>query len=57
MNLFNERAIVVLYFSDKKLTAVFFNAATQLWNCLNFKTKDGWVLLNDKNGRIIQLYR
>ena len=57
MNVFNEKAIVVLQFSDKKQTAVFFNAATQLWNCLNFKTKDGWVLLNDKNGRIIQLYR
>ena len=23
---------------------------TQLWNCLNIKTKDGWVLPNDKKG-------
>ena len=23
---------------------------TQLWNCLNIKTKDGWVLANDQKG-------
>ena len=55
MNVFNEKAITVLEFNDKKCTAVFDDVVTQMW-ILNFKTKDCWVLLNDKYGSIIQWY-
>ena len=34
---------------EKKYTARFVNAVTQLRNCLNIKANDGWVLLSDKN--------
>ena len=30
-------------------TAIFVKAITELWNCLNVNTKDGGILLNDKN--------
>ena len=50
MNIFNEKTIWALELNDKKDTAVFVSAVTQLWNCLNIKTKDGWVLPNDKKG-------
>ena len=46
---FNEKTVAVWPLNDKKNTAVFVNAVTQLRNCLNIKTRDGLVLLNDKN--------
>ena len=50
INVLNEKTVSVLELNDKKGTAVFVNAVKKVWNCLNIKTKDGWVLLNDKNG-------
>ena len=50
MYIFNEKTIWALELNDKKDTAVFVSAVTQLWNCLNIKTKDGWVL---QEGRTI----
>ena len=49
MNVFNERIVAFLELNGYKDTAIFVKAVTELWNCLNVKTKDGWILLNDKN--------
>ena len=49
MHIFNEKTVAVLELIDKNDTAVFVSAVTQLWNCLNIKTKDCLVLLNGKN--------
>ena len=49
MNIFNKKTVAVLELIDKNDSAVFVSAVTQLWNCLNIKTKDCLVLLNGKN--------
>ena len=49
INVFNKKTVTVLVLIDKEDTAVFIIVVIQLWNCLNIKTKDGCVLLNDKN--------
>ena len=49
MHIFNEKTVADLELIDKNDTAVFGSAVTQLWNCLNIKTKDCLVLLNGKN--------
>lgn len=48
----NEKQTVGFYLdlNDKKDTAVFVKKVTQLWNCVNVKTKHGWVLPNEKKG-------
>lgn len=46
----NRLSEFYLDLNDKKDTAVFVKKVTQLWNCVNVKTKHGWVLPNEKKG-------
>ena len=48
-NVFNEKTVAFLELNGYKDTAIFVKAVTELWNCLNDLTKDGGILLNDKN--------
>ena len=42
-------ASVMKGLNDKKHAAISVNVVTQIWSCLNIKTKGGWVLLNGRN--------
>ena len=49
MNIFNEETVASLFLHKLDDTAIFVQAVTKLWNCLNVKSPDAECNLNDPN--------
>ena len=49
MNIFHEKTAAFLDLKSYNDVLIFVKAVTKLWNCINVKSKDAWLKLNDED--------